>query len=146
MSKWEDTVMSSKRADQIYEERRILLNSACCGCPEDYIEPVLKAQAELSFKAGYEQAREEMNLRSTSLADLCLEHRKGGMKEVVEWLEENSWDGSLQHFGSGNYRVQCIPPDDWLAKLKEWGISGPEIDEAQELAGLRHNASDDTIG
>ena len=59
-------------------------------------ERLLLAQAEISFKAGRE--------------------------DVVNWIKENSWDGSLQHWGEGNYDVQCFAPKDLQAKLKEWDI------------------------
>ena len=53
--------------------------------------------------------------------------RKAGIKEVVDWLVEHSWDGSLQHWGAplpdgSNYNVQCMDREEWQAKLKEWGI------------------------
>ena len=47
---------------------------------------------------------------------------KRGIKEVVDWIQENSWDGSLQHWGSGDYPVQCLRPDEWEQKLKEWDV------------------------
>ena len=42
------------------------------------------------------------------------------IKKVVEWLDEHSWDGSLQHWGAplpdGSYpSVQCIGAEDWAA-------------------------------
>jgi len=58
---WKDTVMNNSLAIKIYEKERGELNAACCGCPEDYIEPVLLRQAEISFKLG--------------------------AREVVEWVE-----------------------------------------------------------
>ena len=67
-----------------------------------------QTQSEISFKAG--------------IITGTVEGKYDGRKEVVEWLIQNSWDGSLQHWGSGNYNVQCIAREDYLAKLKEWGI------------------------
>lgn len=165
MSKWEDTVMSG---DQMVE----VLHNAARPCPMEFqdeprIRAIAKAQAEISFKAGYKQAREEMNLQSTSLADLCLEHRKAGQESVrEEWNDamdlglKEAYKAGIREvvdyffYDAGIVRLMgCRTMNEakahlpnWHAKLKEWGVSEPEIDEAQELADLRHNASDDTIG
>ena len=63
---------------------------------------------------------------------------KAGIKEVVEWLTANGTDFLTDYLERSSM---------WQAKLEEWGIiPEPIIDEAQELADLRHNASDDIIG
>lgn len=61
---------------------------------------LLQAQAEITWKArepeiegarkaGQEQAREEMNLQTTSLADMLLAQRKAGMEEErAHWVKE----------------------------------------------------------
>ena len=71
----------------------------------------------------------------------CCESFKAGIKEVVDWIKEQE---RKTIFDIVVWEV--LDEVEWNAKLKEWGISEPEIDEAQELADLRHNASDDTIG
>lgn len=43
---------------------------------------------EISFKAGYEGAKEEMNLQTASLADMLLKHRQAGTREVMEPSDE----------------------------------------------------------
>lgn len=115
MSKWEDTVMSEERIKVIWYG----VISTADKLPKipDLVSVVAKAQAEISFKVGYEQSV----LDNDNWARQDYGYQLG-IREVVKWIGENSWDGSLQHFGSGNYRVQCVPPDDWLARLKEWGI------------------------
>ena len=69
---------------------------------------------EKSYKMGYKQARKEMNLQSTSLADLCLENRKAGIQEVVRWIQETEAETAIS--------CSDVLWADWLAKLKEWGI------------------------
>ena len=68
------------------------------------IRPICEAQAEISFKAGYKQAREEMNLQTMSLAELLLTQRQEGRKEVVEWIENNA-EQEIGLQGQGNYYV-----------------------------------------
>ena len=124
-----DTVMSDKEINVALKDYPHYFYDSQGRRYEGYwavLKIALKAQDKISWEAGYKQSREEMDIQLTSLADLCLEHRKGGRREVVEFVLSG----------------QCLT----RAKLKEWGIPEPEIDEAQELADLRHNASDDTIG
>ena len=56
-------------------------------CPYEWetIKAIQEAQAEISYKAG--------------------------IKLVVDWLKENSWDDD---------GVQCFIPTDWQAQVKEW--------------------------
>ena len=59
--KAEDTVMSGR---EIYEiEQDCHWEQGCRGVPI-YIENLLKAQAEISFKAGYEQGKVDTELRT----------------------------------------------------------------------------------
>ena len=91
-----DTVMNSNDAAKIYEGERERLNRHCCGCPSDYVEPVIKAQSEISFKAG--------------------------IKEVVEWISSYEHIG-LRLDGKPVIKdTIIILPRIWQAKLKEWGI------------------------
>jgi len=46
-----------------------------------------KAQAEISFRAGYKQAREEMDIQLASLAELCLNHRNEGREEGLKCIK-----------------------------------------------------------
>ena len=74
------------------------------------LERVAIAQSKLSFKAGYKQAREEMDIQLISLADLCLEHRQEGRREVVDFTN-SFWSGK-----------DIWKHPEGQAKLKEWGI------------------------
>ena len=42
---------------------------------------------------------------------------KAGIKTVVDWLKENSWDDD---------GVQLFIPTDWQDQVKEWGIDEKE--------------------
>jgi len=74
------------------------------------------------FKAGYKQSREEMDIQLTSLADLCLEHRKAGRGEGLECIKgeiekvENDYqtDDDLAQYLAFNKAKQKI-----LALFKE---------------------------
>ena len=58
-------------------------------------------------KAGYDKAREEMNLQTVSLAELLLNKRQEGIREVMKFTaEEMGVDWSLEK-----------------AQLKKWGLS-----------------------
>jgi len=96
------------------------------------IDATLLAQAEISFKAGYQAAVEKMSFQ---LPARFKKAKQAGIKEVVEWIEE----GRLGRF---------VTPEEWQAKLQEWGIKEEKkkgfTDE--ELKDLHHHACDDTIG
>jgi len=54
--------------------------------------------AEVSFNAGYEQRKSEE--ATVSLAEMCLEHRGAGIREVVEHIIEIKKEcGSLEELG-----------------------------------------------
>ena len=79
------------------------------------VDKLLAAQltkAKISFKVGYKQAREEMNLQTMSLAELLLTQRQEGRKEVVEWLQTHPYYKRM--FGES--------PFEWQVQKKEWGI------------------------
>jgi len=93
----------------------------------DWLRETLKAQAEISFKAGYKQSREEMDIQLTSLADLCLEHRKEGMKEVVGFARDyvenkgNIMDKYTDLHGIAGQWQPFVEIFDRIRR-KEWGI------------------------
>lgn len=64
--------------------------------------PFLEAQAEISFPLGIEEGR------------------KLGIKEVVDWIENNS--GQIYSNDTRHYHNIGISLTDWQAQLKEWGI------------------------
>ena len=49
-----------------------------------------------------------------------VEGKKVGIREVVEWLSQNTFDLSLLSSASAN--GLGFDKGDWQAKLKEWGI------------------------
>ena len=70
-----DTVMSN---EQMF---RVLEHEANSG-----LMALLKAQAEISYKAGYKKASDESN--AISHLDCYEDGKKAGMKKVVEWMEK----------------------------------------------------------
>jgi len=80
-------------------------------------------QAEVSFKAGYDEAiKKVLALRMESREWGLKEGRKNGIREVVEWINNNHettsvWSVSLERW--------AISPKDWQAQLKEWGLLEP---------------------
>jgi len=95
-----------------------------CGMPLS--QPQQKEIYETGRKAGYKQKEEEMNCQSVSLADLCLEHRKAGRKEVVDWIENK------RHLlrPPSNFAKMGIDYNEWQAQLKEWGIAEEQSNPA----------------
>ena len=88
-----DTVMSKSQVNEILKRKGVFI--------PDFVEyneshPDYKfclAQAEISFKAG--------------------------IKEVVDWIEENNSSSPLVSW----ITIFRFQEDEWLAKLKEWGIT-----------------------
>jgi len=76
---------------------------------QEVIPIILKAQAEISFKAGYKQAL----LQNDWINE---QGRLRGIREVVEWIEDNLDFYMGAEFESVSWE------EDWQAKLKEWGI------------------------
>ena len=87
--KWEDTVI---HLDDIDEGRM----------PDSYasLRKALEKQAEISFLLGEEQGKQK------------------GIKEVVEFVDENSYGFD----NSDGVMIRKMVDDDWQAQLKEWGI------------------------
>ena len=73
----------------------------------DSMKLVAEAQAEISFKAGYEERDKWLSPDEVKRLEKA---RQAGIKEVVEWIHNHggSLDGCRQ---------------EWQVKLKEWGIS-----------------------
>jgi hypothetical protein len=87
-------------------------------------EPRIEAVAEISFKAGYDSRKEEIEaLMSIAFKDGEKAGKQEGIKEVVEWIKSNA---CLER---GDCDVGLCFEDylhfdyhDWQAKLREWGI------------------------
>lgn len=96
MSKWEDTVMSDKKIEEISFSRVM-----------GRYKQVAEAQAEISFTKGYIQGYE----------DSAEKHRRVGIKEVVDYLERE---------GAWLYRIMGMMSQEQKetleAQLKKWGI------------------------
>ena len=101
MSKWEDTVMSD---DQLF--KMIGVEYYCDHLHT--ITKVMKAQAEISFKAGVGEVVEWIRLHTDSI---CV-----GQDMETNAGNENTY-GNISHL-----KVRFL---EWLAKLKEWGMDQP---------------------
>jgi len=118
---WQDTVIPL--------EYSALDGLQCAGIPDEKILRALKAQAEVSFKAGVEQGIELViedvisggkgQRLQKKLEKFIEDARKAGMREVVEWLVENT-EPFLDANGFQHLRIKNSK---WQAQLKEWGIS-----------------------
>ena len=93
-----DTVMSEKELQAL-----LVLDNYNRERPTHIMGITAKAQAEISYKAGYKKASDESN--AISHLDCYEDGKKAGMKEVVEWINTHWWDRA-------NY-------PEWQAFLKE---------------------------
>lgn len=113
---WQQTVMS--------DERVFAMVFNCKGSCEDAWREINEAQAEITWKA-----------RDKEVA----EAKQAAIREVVEWMK----DHVPHEYDSFSFWSE------WQAFLKEKGLLikiGESCYTEEELADLRHNASDDTIG
>lgn len=69
-----------------------------------------------AIKAGIliSKPEELAGIITTSLADICLKHRKAGINEVVEWIKAHV---------DQQEPAPCFLAEEWQAKLKEWGLA-----------------------
>jgi len=106
--KWEDTVIQDMTPYEIREGMENFIDG----------EKLAKAQAEISFKAGYNQA-----LKEHEWDDNYYKGKKAGMQTVVDWLE-----GCMlrEHCDTKDKGVFCrdyrVYDGEWRLKKKEWGI------------------------
>ena len=99
-----DTVMSD---EQMF---RVLEHEANSG-----LMALLKAQAEISYKAGYKKASDESN--AISHLDCYEDGKKAGMKKVVEWVKANkSCRSDFMTPGEFYFRID---ENEWQAFCKE---------------------------
>lgn len=109
-----DTVMSFSNLD--YYWRRGLAKE---NDHNDAAFAVAKAQAEISFKAGYKQAIEDQTIEVEKAYKL-------GIREVVEFVVANKMIPLCDYRITGTIRQDEEHRKDcrkcaWQAKLKEWG-------------------------
>jgi len=100
-----DTILTQKQFEKAEKQGK---------WADDY-NPILEAQAEISFRAG---AREEARLCQLAVQDAC----KAGIKEVVDWINQNHEEMIDGWAGKNKLVGLDIDPKDWQAKLEEWGI------------------------
>jgi len=85
------------------------------------LEGVCKIQAEISFKAGYDEA---IGCTKESLSSIkgkaYYAGKEAGRREVVEWGDELCHNTEHHSWWDSMPRSKC--PDCWQAQLKEWGI------------------------
>jgi len=103
-----DTVMSKEQLDAI-DLKNAESNFI------DALWDTARQQAEISFKAGFEEGRKVIPTNEVQ-GTIYLEGKQTGIREVVEWVEENAYPPAA-------YKdIRRFRYDDWQAKLKEWGI------------------------
>ena len=109
------TVISPEQLEAIIQERFPIfeLNEEDEEERDATIEEIAKAQAEISFKAGYQQGYTRARNHCEDVL-LPLE-RVAGMKEVGEWVNKHN---KFYRFGFEDGTV-LIYAEDWQAFLKE---------------------------
>ena len=116
--KWEDTVLSDEVLGSIVQLRSELFEAS----------RVAQNQAEVSFKAGVEQAsREFLGLpqgmplyKSRHLVGE--ESYKAGQRSVVEWIKEVAMLLVTVDDNKTRQEYMYFLTDKWQAQLEEWGI------------------------
>jgi len=73
----------------------------------------MEEQAEISFKAGYEQ-REKDPLDKEDRCERCY---KQGIKDVVGWVETHEKSTCMDCLCAFDFRS-----DEWQSQKKEWGL------------------------
>ena len=108
-----DTVMGVAEAHTTYQDDK---------SRGDRLLWVCKAQAEISFKAGYELCEKEYGdnyAKSYQKAheEIVKAERRAGIREVVEYFDEqvDFANDEVAPYYVMNEKV-------WQAKLKEWGV------------------------
>ena len=78
-------------------------------------DTIKQAQAEISFKAGWEAHEKIVPAQLKAHGDI---YYKAGQKEVVGFFELNF----LLRQSNKDERIYSVDQDEWQAKLREWGI------------------------
>ena len=120
-----DTVMSPEEIGNLHigvqEEHRKPVIAEGFKPDSKLFRVIAEAQAEISFKAGYELAEEELG---KCYAPVFKDGKQAGVKEVVEFINRYPNQGRQELIDKKIVRTfrPLIPVDDWQAKLKEWEI------------------------
>ena len=78
---------------------------------------ILKQQAEISFKAGFDEGvKKTLTAADSTFGAMLKVERQKGIQEVVDWINAHLtvWPGGIP-------TMQALSKE-WQAKLKEWGI------------------------
>ncbi len=122
---WQETVIvpTEQKLNQMTRQRvENLLGKLICNASKEEIIKTCSAiqqlnlavNAEISFKAGQHSLLTEKQL--TEHDDMVYQ---AGIREVVEWIEKR--DCSYHLLGE-HVHVFKVVDDEWITKLKEWGI------------------------
>jgi len=121
MMEAKDTVMSDEQLEQNirkdYENFQVKTET-------DRVSDILmwtrETQAEISFKAGYEEGRTVCPTNEMQ-GTIYLEGKQAGIKEVVEFIQER-----LQRYKVAPKLLGfTMLSEDWESALKEWGCESP---------------------
>ena len=129
-----DRLVGELRIHSILADERNKLNRSIIRA----MKQLRKEQDEISFKAGYEEGMKSQKTPRTDLEcgladeefrkefhiarkETDMEMYKAGIKEVVEWIENNKLFALVP-----SPKEFIIGWQDWQAKLKEWGIEEPQ--------------------
>ena len=72
-----------------------------------------------------------METKEVSLAELCMKHRREGMREVVKWIDMNGYE-AVDGAGDPTMVFELAP---WQAQLKEWRIDENRTAEDNQETG-----------
>ena len=104
-----DTVMTTAKYNQISKAWHIEKDISELYIEIDFLNAhqiaMLQAQAEISFKAGYEQLKNEYD------KDMK-QHRLAGIREVVEWVNSRNIISN----------TETRHGQEWQVQLKKWGM------------------------
>ena len=108
-----DTVMGYHDLHSLWQKWSKDTHSTVIVYQLDCYKTVAEAQAEISFKAGYEEAvRNLQDPEVLAIADEALkEEKKAGIREVVEWIDKNL-----------PYSVGEMNGLVWEDKKEKWGL------------------------
>lgn len=91
---------------------------------KERFERIAKAQAEISFKAGLEEAEKQISkwarTHTVVPAQVALNERQAGIKEVVKFIKSYAQNNILEDENGEPLPYYCFDDIVLQAKLKEW--------------------------